>query len=118
MRAACTVCRKPLPSGHCKVTCGADICRRAYIRKYQRVRYRAKKARAPLQVIASGAFDGCLPAEVPVRLGRGGPVVGIAVVTGDELGLVAEFTTSRPGVHAVDFGELRSMSFRIPDDGS
>jgi hypothetical protein len=58
------------------------------------------------------------PVEVPVRLGRGGPVVGTARVTGDEVGVAAEFTVTRPGEHVVDFGELPSMSFRVPDDGS
>lgn len=40
-------------------------------------------ARAPegaTEIIAPGAFDGVLPATVPVRYGPGGPVIGHAEV--------------------------------------
>ncbi len=71
-----------------------------------------------IEVIDRGAFDGCLPAEVPVR-GLDGEIIegAVAQVTKDDEGLSVSITMPASGQDPGRF--LRGgagMSFRIPDD--
>lgn len=67
------------------------------------------------EVIAPGAFDGVLPATVPVRRDFEGPAIGEATITQDENGLTGQIQLDDAGVwKALTRSRPLSVSFRIP----
>ena len=58
------------------------------------------------EVIEAGAFDGQLPAVVPVRSGWDGPVVGEAHITKAGTGITVEFTGPLPREFSIDLAAL------------